>query len=288
MNAPSASANSELPALRHAGGRPGLLWWLCATGLTISLALPFFLVDVPPVLDYPNHLARIFILARPDDHVLSQIYAPHWRILPNLGVDLLGAGLLKLTDVHIAGRVLLALCMFAPVIGVVIYHRAAFGRWAFWPLASGIVACNGIFLLGFMNFLLALGLAFAGASTWIALRRRGAFATAISVGAVASAATFFCHIFGVALLLLLIGAEELARFFRLHWAGQLAGREVARVAGGLAIAAAPAALLYFASPLSETAVLPGNWRGWPKLLAVVSPFMMNNFDLTLLTALGLT
>ena len=53
------------------------------------LAIPFFLVDVPPVLDYPNHLARFFVLAHPEDPVLSEMYAPNWRILPNLGIGLI-------------------------------------------------------------------------------------------------------------------------------------------------------------------------------------------------------
>jgi hypothetical protein len=29
----------------------------------------------------PNHLARYFVLAHPDDAALSQMYAPHWTVL---------------------------------------------------------------------------------------------------------------------------------------------------------------------------------------------------------------
>src|SRR5215510_15104563 len=69
-------------------------WGLAAGLLVIVLAIPFVLVDVPPVLDYPNHLARYFVLAHPDDPFLSQMFAPHWGILPNQGMDIVGALLL--------------------------------------------------------------------------------------------------------------------------------------------------------------------------------------------------
>ncbi len=273
-------------AATHGIRKPQRLWSIAALALAVVLIVPLLLVDVPPVLDYPNHLARIFVLAHPDDPILSQIYAPHWRIVPNLGIDVIGTGLLKLTDVHIGGRMLLALSLLAPVIGVTLYHRAVFGGAGLWPLASGLVACSAVFLLGFMNFLLALGLAFAGAAGWIALRRRVTLQWAAIAGAAIAAVTFLCHIFGVALLALLIASEEAARLYRLRRLGQPVTREATRVGIALIVVLAPASLLYLASPLSDTPALPGQWRGWDKLLAVMSPFMTTNFDLTVLTSLG--
>ena len=45
-------------------GQRGDAWWWAAFGLTLlALAAPFAAVDVPPVLDYPNHLARFVLLA---------------------------------------------------------------------------------------------------------------------------------------------------------------------------------------------------------------------------------
>src|SRR5262245_63298320 len=100
-------------------------YWLAAAGLlAIVLVIPFVLVDVPPVLDYPNHLARYFVLAHPDDAILSRMYDIRWAILPNLGMDVLGAALLRLTDLHVGGRILLAMSLLAPVLGAVMYHRA--------------------------------------------------------------------------------------------------------------------------------------------------------------------
>ena len=207
---------------------PSLRWLLTALALAVALAIPFFLVDVPPILDYPNHLARYFVLAHPGDPVLSQMYLPRWGLIPNLGMDVLGAGLLRLTDVHVGGRILLAVSLFAPVVGVVVYSRGVFGEFSHWPLASGTLAFNGIFHLGFMNFLLGLGLAFAAAAGWIVLRRRGEALAAVAYAVVATPVLFFCHLFGVLVFALLIGAEEIARLSASRHAGKLTAAEFMR------------------------------------------------------------
>ena len=172
MHVPSSNTALVIGNRLTPNGNDGRLWFVAAMALVVVLAIPFFLVDVPPVLDYPNHLARYFVLAHPDDAILSQMYAPHWTILPNLGMDAIGAAMLRMTDVHVGGRILLALSLFAPVIGVAVYNRVVFGRHSYWSLASGLTAYNGAFFLGFMNFLLSLGLAFMGGAAWIALSRR--------------------------------------------------------------------------------------------------------------------
>src|SRR5712672_732238 len=65
--------------------RSNLLWWTALFALCLVLVAPLAVVDVPPLLDYPNHLARAYILAHglADLH-LSQMYVPHWAIIPNL------------------------------------------------------------------------------------------------------------------------------------------------------------------------------------------------------------
>lgn len=58
-------------------------------GLLIVVAAPVLLVDLPPLLDYPNHLARAVALAAAGtDMPAAQIYKPRWAVIPNLGGDL--------------------------------------------------------------------------------------------------------------------------------------------------------------------------------------------------------
>ncbi|BAM92437.1 hypothetical protein S58_64640 [Bradyrhizobium oligotrophicum S58] len=260
-------------------------WTLLALMLTVVLALPFLLVDVPPVLDYPNHLARFYVLAHPDDPVLSQMYAPNWRILPNLGMDLIGVALLRFTDVHLGGRLLLALSLFAPLAGVVAYHRAVFGRWSPWPLAAGVIAYNGAFLLGFMNFQLSLGVALGCAAGWVMLRRRDGWLPAIAWGAIAAAVAFLCHIFGLVFFALLVGAGEADRLWRLRRSPRFV-REVVVVAGALTITLGPAMLLYALCPLGDGGLQLGAWVGPHKLWRIMTPFVTTSGGLTVITAIA--
>ena len=250
--------------------------------VAISL-VPFFLVDVPAVLDYPNHLARIFVLAHPADPVLSRFYAPHWRVLPNLGFDILGVLALKIFPVHVGGRILLAASMLAPLLGVFAYSRAAFGKPAPWSAAVMLTAFNGVFFLGFMNFLLAIGLAFAAAGVWLMLRREGRDGSCLLFGAVASAVLFLCHIFGVALFALLIGCQELSH----RNAARAAGHAPRAVRGAVLIAVAllPAVLLYLASPLSDQDAGFGDWEAKHKVWNLFAAFMTADKLLTLVTGL---
>jgi hypothetical protein len=286
MHAPSSKTAFVICNRLPLNGSDCRLWFAAAMALVIVLAIPFFLVDVPPVLDYPNHLARYFVLAHPDDVILSQMYAPHWTILPNLGMDAIGTAVLRVTDVHVGGRILLALSLFAPVIGVVVYHRVVFGRYSYWSLASGLTAYNGAFFLGFMNFLLSLGLALIGGAAWIALRRRKWVLGRIVIGAFAAVLIFFCHIFGVFLFALLIGGDEVDCLWERRRSGALMQRDVLYAAGTLVAAISPVIVLYFLSPLGERVVLAGEWRGLAKLWTIFAPFMTTSAELTLMTGVA--
>ena len=85
--------------------------WVLAL-LCVILLAPLALVDVPPLLDYPNHLARAVVLAQgASDPALSRMYAAHWGIIPNLGTDLVLPPLLHVLPVHLAGRMVVGLSL---------------------------------------------------------------------------------------------------------------------------------------------------------------------------------
>jgi hypothetical protein len=243
----------------------GLAWLLLAA----TLLFPFFLVDMPPVLDYPNHLAGFYVLAHGDDPVLSRFYAPHWTLLPNLGTYPLATALMQVFPVHVAGRLILGGVLLAPVAGAVVYSRAAFGRFTYWSLASGLAAYNGLFFLGFLNFLLGIGIALAGAGVWIAARRRG-LAQACLVGAAASTLAFFCHLTSALLLAILLSAYE-AEGLHIRRPGWLRrGMSSALV---LAASFTPAAVLYLFCPVAENTA-PALARPWrDKLVGLLTPFL---------------
>ncbi|MDB5447992.1 MAG: hypothetical protein JWQ97_3309 [Phenylobacterium sp.] len=262
----------------------GWAWGLAAVFIVAVSLAPFLVVDVPAVLDYPNHLARFYILAHPHDPVLSLMYAPHWAVLPNVGMDLLGQALLRVAPPSVGGRIILALSLLAPAAGTTLYARAAFGRWTWWSLGAGVIAFNGIFSLGFMNFLLGLGLALAGAAAWRALRRRGRDAVTALAGAVIGLAVFFCHLSGFGFFALLVGAQEADELYRERRAGRLSSRRLVAAAVRLAVALGPPLALY---ALTHRATEHGDALGWkwrPKLVEALIPFMAYDRRATLIMA----
>jgi hypothetical protein len=249
------------PTARFAGSRAALWWCMLAAMLAVLLA-PVLAVPVPPLTDYPNHLARGVILAGPDDPVLRRMFAVRWELIPNLGVDLLLPPLLHVLPPLLAGRLVVALTVLLPTTGSIALGRACFGRRSLWQLAAGCVAYNAMFLIGLLNFQLSVGVALWGAAAWIVLSRRHP-AAAVFVGALFALLAFVCHLFGFASFALLIGSFELAEMVR-RGIGSPALRRVAlgRVAAVAAAALVPLAL-YAASPLAATSG-PVVWQT-PKL-----------------------
>jgi hypothetical protein len=267
---PAASALPRSGAIDRA-------WWAAVIGLCAVLAAPLFVVDVPPLLDYPNHLARAFVLASlPDDAVLGRFYASHWSIIPNLAFDLIAPPLILMLPVHAAGRLLIAAAVLLPVLGSIAYNTALGGRW--WSLGVGLVAYNICLLYGFLNFEIALGLALLLAAGWLRWREdRPALAIVMAIPG--APALFVCHLMGVAFFGLLIGGTELVRLYR-DWNVASAIRRGA----GLAVVFAAPMILYAVSALRQ---LGGDAEFLPagdKLFQLLVTFLNYNRPLDLMTA----
>ena len=241
-----------------------------------ALLAPLLIADVPPVLDYPNHLARFVLLAAgPDDPVLGPLFMPHWAIIPDLAVDAIGPKLLRLLPVHIAGRCVLGGILLLNLAGVVALHRALFQRRSFWPLASGLVAYNSGFLLGFLNWQIGSGLAMLFAAAWLSWRERRPVATIAAVAA-ASLVLFFCHLIGLMFFLVLIGSAEAHAVWR--------GRSVLLRAAALLPVVVGPTLLWLLAPLRDAPAATHWMNPHEKLLQAASPFINYLLPLDVTTA----
>lgn len=191
-------------------------WWLALIGLCVVLTVPLFVVDVPPLGDYPNHLARVFVLASlPHDDVLARFYAANWSVIPNLALDLIAPPLINVLPVHVVGRLLIAAAVLLPVLGTVAYNTALGGRW--WSLGAGLIAYNSCLLCGFLNFEISVGVALLLAAVWLRWREPRPV-QAIAVAAIGAPILFACHLMGLAFFAVLIGGAELFQLYRL-WTG---------------------------------------------------------------------
>ncbi len=167
--------------------------------LLALVCAPLALTAVPPLLDYPNHLARMYLLAYLDHApVLQQFYQLAWRPLPDLAMDVLVPPLLHIMPLEWAGKLFLVATYALLTSGVAVLHRVLFGRWSAWPCLAFLLVYNRLLLWGFLNFLFGLGLALWAFAAWAAWRERG-LAGRLGFGLVLALAVYFAHLmaFGV-------------------------------------------------------------------------------------------
>lgn len=140
---------------------PSLSRRLVALAGLILAALPVLMVAVPPLLDYPNHMVRFWLLSGGADTApLSRFYAIDWsRTATNIAMDALAAGLDHLFPAEVTGRIVLGLSALLPPAGAILLSRFVHGRWSWWHLTLFLLAWPLVLLTGFMSFQLALGVA---------------------------------------------------------------------------------------------------------------------------------
>lgn len=179
--------------------------YLLLGAVTVS---PLLWTRIPALVDYPNHLARMWILVHGQDiPALANNYVAHWRLLPDLAMDLVVPPLAHLVGVEQAGRVFIALTMLMLVAGTMTLHRVLHGRVGLWPLCSLLFVYNAVLYWGFLNCLFGMGVSLFLFAAWIATRtwpnlwRLPLFAAAASV--------LFClHLFAFGFYGLLIASYE--------------------------------------------------------------------------------
>lgn len=77
-----------VPALpADAADLSGVRFWALFAALFLTAALPVLWVELPPLFDYPNHLARMELLLRlPASETLQRYYELRWRPVPRISV----------------------------------------------------------------------------------------------------------------------------------------------------------------------------------------------------------
>jgi hypothetical protein len=85
---------------------------------------PLLFVSVPPLVDYPDHLARMWILVYG-----SENYVANWHLLPTLAMDLVVPPLAQILPVEAAGKLFICADDGAtgPRHGGIAYYTAASG-----------------------------------------------------------------------------------------------------------------------------------------------------------------
>jgi hypothetical protein len=242
---------TDSPAFTRNAASPAT-WWLAALAVHALLLIPIFVSDMPPLVDLPNHLARSIVLAdggkSPNLHSMFEI---GWGITPNLAIDAIVPPLIPLVGSMTAVKIYVAAVILVSTSGAIALNVAIFGQLTLWPLLVGLAAYNVLFLMGFLNFQFAIGLALWASAAWIWMAPRRPIA-AVLVGVVSGIVIFFCHLFGFALYCMLIGSFEAGSLLRLGLDRRLTVRFFAARGAAIGVTVLVPFLLYVLSPFNKT------------------------------------
>ena len=260
------------------GSCPHALAHRVGLALLILLAIaPVALVDVPAMVDYPNHLARMSILARAGTPAAHPFYEVAWAPYPNLAMDLFVPPLARLIGVEAATRLFYVAGQLGTIAGAmalafVVQGRAILAGWVAVALLYSVP-----FAWGFVNFQFGLAVALGGIAAWIALADRPvALRLAVHAGVVA--ALFIFHLFTLGLYGFAIGIWQLWRFRRDR-------TPLGRAALLLVGMALPALAVVVAASAFGGAV-GGSRTVWGFGAKLIWLFALNGYSLPLSVALG--
>jgi hypothetical protein len=178
--------------------------------LAAASLLPVLLTPIPAMVDYPNHLARMYILSRNGTPDANPYYEVAWALYPNLAMDLLIPQIARLISVENATRLFLLLSQFLIVGGALALERVVKGRVHLAGFAGLMVLYCLPFTWGFVNFEFGLGVALCGLAAYLALAER-AWPLRFIVHTVFVAALFTAHFFALGIYGATLGFYELWR-----------------------------------------------------------------------------
>jgi hypothetical protein len=178
--------------------------------LAAASLLPVLLTPIPAMVDYPNHLARMYLLSQNGTPDANPYYEVAWAFYPNLAMDLLVPQMARLVSVENATRLFLLVSQCLIVGGALGLERVVKGRVHLAGFAALMFLYCLPFSWGFVNFEFGLGVTLWGIATYLMVAER-AWPARFVVNAAFVAALFVAHFFSLGVYGATLGFYELWR-----------------------------------------------------------------------------
>lgn len=198
MNARRRFRLSQDPAQRAAVDAPAasarLYWTLMAAVAVVEIA-PLFLIRYLPLVDLPNHEARIAILAHYGSNpTMKQFYLVDWRPIPDLAFDLFAVPLVRIgLSPLVAGRLFLATAALLYLIGGHLLAKAAAGRRSWLGVILPLLFYTSMLFYGFLSFVFGFGVFLVSYALWLPWRAEMSYRRVACLSALLVIA-FLCHL----------------------------------------------------------------------------------------------
>lgn len=171
---------------------------------------PVLLTPIPAMVDYPNHLARMYVLVREGTASENPYYQVAWALYPNLAMDLLIPQFAHLFNVETATRVFLLLSQSLIITGALAIERVVKGRIELAGFVAVMFLYSLPFAWGFVNFEFGLGVSLWGIAIMLAMME-WPWPFRLSVNTAFVAALFAAHFFALGVYGATLGICELWR-----------------------------------------------------------------------------
>ena len=236
-------------------------WWswrVTALAMVAMAALPLLSPALPPLVDLPGHMGRYRVELETGTGTFSQFYAFHWRVIGNLGVDLLIVPMAKLFGLELGAKLIVLTIPILTVAGMLWVAREVHGRVPPTALFALPLAYGHPFLFGFVNFALAMALALNGFAFWLWMTRSRFLGWRAAIFVPLGCLLWLTHTYGWAFLCILTYAAELVR----HWTERRRWWLVPVLAGLTSLPLAPPLLLMLIWRGGQASADTGGWFDW--------------------------
>lgn len=165
-----------------------------------------------PLVDLPNHIARLHVAAADGSGPLAHYYSYTPALVPNSAADLIWRGLGYPGQAERFAQILMAISAINLIAAAMALARVVHGRWTIWSAAVALLVFSGPFFWGFQNFVFSLPFCLYGMAMWLALETRPS-GLRLAIFLPVAAGLYLFHFYAFAILAIAVFGREMQRGF---------------------------------------------------------------------------
>jgi len=156
-------------------------WILCI--LSLVATVPFWTVRYLVMVDYPNHLARWFVLFHMRDgaYHFANLYAPAWGPLPYISPDILAMALQYFLPIDVVGRCILSLGVILVALATYFLLKQACPENIALASFGILMALNPMYLMGSISYGFSLAFCLLVVGLWVSYCKAPKVITAVGI-----------------------------------------------------------------------------------------------------------
>lgn len=180
--------------------------------LVLAMAIPLIWPQVPPLIDLLGHMGRYYVQTHIDRvPALAEAFSFKWRLLGNLGVDLLIEPIGRIFGIELGTKLIVLTVPPLTAAGMLWLAREVHGRIPPTALFALPLAYAFPFQFGFINFSLSIAFAWLMLALWVRLGGKGAIGLRAALFLPLSCLLWLTHMVGWGLFGLCAFGTELIR-----------------------------------------------------------------------------